>query len=194
MKRSQFGEDDIFEAILSEIGHGSKVFCDIGARLEYSNAAYWIEDHGWTGVLVEKAKAHADKLVDTFGSRALVHNLEATIENVNDLVPDDTQVLSIDIDSSDWWVWANLRYKPPLVCVETNPVPGMFVPSYKGTHKEHYGMSVDAAKWLGEAKGYDYLGRNCVNAFFTLKGTCSLILPEVTEHRGVRARTERNVF
>jgi hypothetical protein len=194
MKRSQFGEDEIIETILGEIGQGTKVFCDVGARLLYSNAAYWLEDHGWIGVLIEKGEASAKELREVLGGRAKVINVAATIENINDLVPLDTQVLSLDIDSDDWWVWANLRVKPPLVVVETNPVPGLFVPSYKGTFKARYGMSVDAAVMLGTAKGYDYLGRNVVNAFFARRGTCGYRLPPETRHCGIPAQTDTNVF
>lgn len=193
MRRSQFGEDEILEQIVGQVGEGTKVFCDVGARLKFSNASYWIEDRGWTGVLFEKDGPSADELRRVMPPHVRVHHVEVNPQNVNFLVPKDAQILSIDVDSCDFWLWANLIVRPPIVVVETNPLPGLYVRAY-WENGEGYGMSVEAAKWLGEAKGYKFIGVNEVNAFFVRKDLeCSVVIPE-KEHAGVKCKPENNVL
>lgn len=193
MRRSQFGEDEILERIIGQIGEGTRLFCDIGARLKYSNASYWIEDRGWDADLFEKSGPSADELRRMMPQRVRVHHVEVTPQNVNFLVPKGVQILSIDVDSCDFWIWANLMHRPPVVVVETNPLPGLYVRAY-WENGEGYGMSVEAAKWLGEAKGYRFLGVNEVNAFFVRDDIeCTVeISPKV--HGGAACKPENNVF
>lgn len=178
---SQFDEDEHIAAILDEIGHGSKVLCDIGARYEGSNSARLIEN-GWRGVLVDRDPAAARELAQKF-PHCTILNIEAKPESVNDIVPGDCHFLSIDVDSCDWWLWANLIHKPALVVIETNPHPGLYV--HAMGMSGGYGCSVDAAKALGDLKGYDYVGRSAVNAFFVRKDLgCKYRLPVTLRHRG----------
>lgn len=190
---SQFDEDlHIFE-ILREIGHGSKVLCDIGARYQGSNSAMLIEKFAWTGVLVDKNQQAAEELAQRF-PQCTVLNGEAKPESVNSIVSKDCRFLSIDVDSCDWWLWANLIHRPELVVIETNPLPGMYVKAMGLGEDGGYGCSVEAAKALGEMKGYDYLGRTVVNAFFARKDLgCKYRLPSQTEHRGSWSGTKGNV-
>lgn len=187
---SQFDEDQHIAAILDEIGCGSKVLCDIGARYQGSNSARLIEA-GWTGVLVDKDPGAAEELAQRF-PQCRILNVEAKPETVNSLVPGNCHFLSIDVDSCDWWLWANLIHKPALVVIETNPHPGLYV---KAMGVEGgYGCSVDAAKALGDLKGYDYLGRNVVNAFFVRKDLgCKYRIALPKEHLGTPT-SGKNVF
>jgi hypothetical protein len=128
---------------------------------------------------------------------ANVLNATASIDNINTLVDRDSWFVSIDVDSHDWWLWANMTARPALVVVETNPVVGMFLATYGCKRKgaDGYGMSVEAARALGELKGYDYIGRTAVNGFFVRKDlACTFRLPEQTEHRGRTCRPLNNVF
>lgn len=196
MRRSQFNEDEYIEAVFSDIGFGSRVLVDIGARLECSNSANLIVSHEFQANLYEQNANHCAELRKCF-PKANVEAMTVTPEIVNQIVPENTWFLTLDIDSCDWWVWANLRHKPALVVVETNPVQGFFVASYpcRQADPDGYGMSVDAAKWLGEKKGYDYIGRSKVNCFFVRKDlNCKYRLPEIKEHAGSPCRTKNNVF
>jgi hypothetical protein len=194
-KYSQFNEDEYITAVFDEIGEGNKILADIGARLEGSNSAALIKI-GWTGTLVDVDEATCKVLEQTFRSCKVI-NTKATIENINDLVPNGTRFLSIDIDSCDWWVWANLRQRPELVVVETNPLPGVFVAYYgcKQKDKDGYGMSVEASRVLGIAKGYDYIGRTAANTFFVRSDIkCKYRLPDIDVHLGKKCGTLNNVF
>lgn len=189
MKCSQFGEDDHIAAIFDEIGEGSKILCDIGARLNGSNSAYLLTERGWSGVLVDKRQDHCTELESL---PAKVVCATATIDNINELVPHGTQFLSIDVDGPDWWLWGALYERPALVVVETNPMPGFFVacPPFS---KANYGMSVDAARWMGERKGYTFVGRTAVNCFF-VRGDCKYRLPPIGTHSGVNPKQPRGAF
>lgn len=189
---SQFDEDRHIVAVLDEIGDGAKILADIGARLEGSNSAQLIRKRGYVGVLVDRNPAATQLLTREF-PQCDVQCVVASPQNINELVPRDAWFLSIDVDSCDWWLWANLIHRPALVVIETNPLPGRYVPAmgYPGG----YGCSVEAAKLLGDAKGYDYLGRTVVNAFFCRSDLgCKYRLPETAKHRGKPSGKLNNVL
>ena len=188
---SQFDEDKHIFAILAEIGQGTKVLADIGARLYGSNRANLLRK-GWTGTLVDRDPVAADELRREFPHCNVVCE-RATVDNINRLVPADAHFLSIDVDGPDWWLWANLIHKPALVVIETNPLPGLYAVAL-GSAKG-YGCSEDAAVMLGIAKGYDYLGRNVVNAFFCRRDlVCRYRLPAQKTHSGAPCSGADNVF
>ncbi len=193
---SQFDEDTHIDAILAEIGTGTRKLCDIGARLDGSNSANLIRNHGFTGVLVDRDEKSCQKLATAFPHCQVIHK-HVEPWDVNSLVQPDCWFFSLDIDSTDFWVWANLRHRPALVVMETVPIKGFYAASMDAKSKDHdgYGMSVDACRWLGEAKGYTYLGRNVVNAFFVRKDLpCQYRIPLPATHEGLQRGSANNVF
>lgn len=106
---------------------------------------------------------------------------KVTAENIQNLfekykVPKNFDLLSIDIDFNDYWVWnAIIDYSPRAVVIEYNPsipytesrvVP--YDPEGKWDGSNYYGASLLALKNLGLEKGYTLVGcdNNGVNAFF----------------------------
>jgi hypothetical protein len=196
MKHSQFDEEVHLWAILGEIGDGTKVCSDIGARLEGSNVARLIEERGYFGHLVDADEHSANALRRHFPQVEVV-NTAATIENINSLVPNDTWVLSIDIDSHDWWLWANLRARPAVIIMETTPCKGIRVAEYGCTRKDKagYGASLGAMQALGAMKRYDYIGRTEVNAIFVRSDLkCQYRAQSPTDHQGLPTSFENNVL
>jgi hypothetical protein len=194
-KYSQFDEETHIWNILSEIGDGTRVCTDIGARLNGSNIARLIEERGFQGNLIDASEDACRTLREKF-PQAQVGCVTATIENINKLVPANTWVLSIDVDSHDWWLWANLIARPALVIIETTPCEGMRVAAYGSGRKSQdgYGCSVEAAKTLGELKRYDYVGRTEVNAFFVNKDLHCKYRFDTNGHGGRTAGRGNNVF
>lgn len=193
---SQFNEDAHIEAIFNEIGFGSRILCDIGARLQYSNAENLIRKHEFTGVLVDASKDSCAELKRAFPAMRVVESI-VTPQDVNSLVPQDCWFFSLDIDSYDWFVWAAMTVRPALVVVETNPLPMFFAakPNAACKDKNGYGMSVPAAIALGHLKGYTYIGRTEVNAFFVRKELdCKYVLPQISEHKGLWCGNMNNVL
>ena len=110
-----------------------------------------------------------------------IKNEKVTAENIQDLfqkynVPKNFDLLSIDIDYNDYWVWKSIvDYFPRVVVIEFNssisPTESRVVPydpnaKWDGTN--YFGASLLALKNLGLKKGYTLVGCDNigVNAFF----------------------------
>ena len=110
-----------------------------------------------------------------------IKNERVTAENIENLfqkynVPKNFDLLSIDIDYNDYWVWKSIiHYVPRVVVIEFNssvpPNESKVVPydpdaSWDGTN--YFGASLLALSNLGTKKGYTLVGcdNNGVNAFF----------------------------
>jgi hypothetical protein len=104
-----------------------------------------------------------------------------TRDNVNSLlrdarVPPDVDVLSIDIDGNDYWVWdALVDYSPRAVIIEFNAAIDQerqlvqpYQPDKAWDHTNFFGASLGALRRLGAAKGYAlvHVDLSGVNAFF----------------------------
>ncbi len=168
----------MLEHLFATIGPGRRYFVEFGAKdgLSVSNTANLRLHHGWTGLLLDAAAADGDGLV----RRAFV-----TAENVDDLfeahgVPRRFDLLSIDIDGNDYWVWKALdRFTPRVVVVEYNiffqPGDARTMP-YDPDHvwmddSCYHGASLAALRKLGDAKGYALVHTDSwsPNAFFVLR-------------------------
>jgi len=110
-----------------------------------------------------------------------IKNERITAENIQNLfqkyqVPENFDLLSIDIDYNDFWVWrAITKFHPRVLVIEFNssipPNESKVVPydadaQWDGTN--YFGASLLALKKLGLEKNYTLLGcdNNGVNAFF----------------------------
>ena len=102
-------------------------------------------------------------------------------ENVEELfaqagVPPEPDVLSIDVDGNDYWIWKAIsRYRPRLVVIEYNgsldPTARRVMPyrpGYRWDHTSGYGASLGALEDLAVEKGYRLVHTELagVNAFF----------------------------
>jgi hypothetical protein len=91
-------------------------------------------------------------------------------------VPEKPDLLSIDVDGNDYWIWkAITQFHPRVVIMEYNAcipaLPPQTIP-YKadfGWDKtDYYGASLGALEKLGKTKGYTLIAtdKHGVNAFF----------------------------
>jgi ribosomal protein S18 acetylase RimI-like enzyme len=183
---SQTGEDGILQEIFRRLGTTNRHFVEFGVEggLECNTANLLLQ--GWSGLWIEpdqKAVAAIRaglELVLRAGRLRLLCEA-VTAENVEALfaaggVPEEPDLVSIDIDGNDYWVWRALRrYRPRVVVLEYNPIfppPTEWVMPYDPAHRwdrsAHFGASLRALQRLAEAKGYALVGCNLtgVNAFF----------------------------
>ncbi len=183
---SQAGEDGILQKIFEVIEPTSHFAIEFGAGdgIEFSNVANLIIHRGWRGLLIEGDAKKAETLRERYlgfpgvrGVQAWVFpaNVESLFEENN--VPRDLDLLVIDIDSNDYYVWRAIRdYRPKVVMIEYN---GRFAPPLKmviGFHPMmywdevgfHNGASIQSLYELGERKGYKLIGTNHrgINLFF----------------------------
>ena len=91
-------------------------------------------------------------------------------------VPAEFDLLSIDVDGNDYWIWEALSaYRPRVVTIEYNaahPPPERWVMAYNPAHRwagdGYYGAGLASLEALGARLGYALLGTDAhgVNAFF----------------------------
>ncbi|HEY2413215.1 MAG TPA: hypothetical protein VGI40_13275 [Pirellulaceae bacterium] len=174
---SQNGEDGVIAAIFKAIGATNRYFVEFGCeQATMCNTAYLL-DQGWQGLLMDDAGVSGNP-------QAVVHKEFITAENINGLfakygVPQTFDLLSIDIDGNDYWVWKAIEYQPRVVVIEYNAhVPPderrtiLYDPHFVWNGTDYFGASLLALKELGEQKGYTlvYCERTGTNAFFVATG------------------------
>lgn len=182
---SQHGEDGILEALLDKIPVKRKFIVEFGAYdgINMSNSRYLIKDKGWSAFLIEGDKRFYSKLKNVYPDQFSVKILKSLVtpENIDQLftqadVPVDFEVLSIDIDSIDYYVWQGLlMFTPKIVVVEYNSVVSPEIEyivdrnkaiELSGTSQE--GASLLAYDRLAREKNYQlvYTELSGSNAFF----------------------------
>lgn len=189
---SQCDEDGIIQEIFNRIGVAHRTFIEFGVEtgIECNTASLLIG--GWKGLWIESAgqdAAHIRRTLASFlqdGSLKVVESL-VTAENVNALFEQagftgEIDLLSIDIDYNDYWVWKAVNVvKPRVVVIEYNAtlrpplslvVP--YAPSAAWNGSNYFGASLEALARLGRSKGYRLVGCSMsgVNAFFVRDDLC----------------------
>jgi hypothetical protein len=168
---SQFGEDGIVEKILEIIGVLNKWVVEVGAwdGKYLSNSWNLTNRKGWHGVLVEGDEKRCAKLRQNYADLPAVMvrhefvGFDTTAPNSIDHIlaetgiPEGFDLLSIDIDGNDYFVWkAMTRYRPRIVIIEYNPTVAndvVFVQDPVDTLNQ--GCSLLALIQLGKEKGYE---------------------------------------
>lgn len=173
---SQFGEDGVIEKIFEIIPTTDEYIVAFGAHdgVTNSNARNLIVNHGWGGLLIEGDSARAAKLAEVYKDNDGVTTMEAWVYpgNIELLfedagVPENFDLLVIDIDSNDYYVWRAIHdYRPKVVLIEANPhfpPPQLMVIDF---HPMNYwdlktplyvGASVSSLDLLAKKKGYELL-------------------------------------
>lgn len=174
---SQGGEDGVLLRLFERIGIANRYFVEFGAwdGLHLSNTANLRLNHGWSGLLMEGS----DRADGVLVQREYVDasNVEALFRRYG--VPENFDLLSIDIDGNDYWVWKAIEsFRPRVVIVEYNIFFMREMAktiAYDPDHRwdrEHYGLyhgaSLAAFEKLGRQKGYAlaYTEPYCPNAIF----------------------------
>lgn len=147
------------------------------------NSAYLLRDCGWRGLLIEgddrSFEALRERYAHSEGVR-LEHRY-VTAEDVVQIlvahdVPAEFDLLSIDVDGNDYWLWKALDvYRPRVVVIEYNAShapPERWVMAYNPTHRwkgdNYFGASLASLTALADVKDYALLATDTcgVNAFF----------------------------
>ncbi|MGH7661825.1 MAG: hypothetical protein ACRENA_13030, partial [Vulcanimicrobiaceae bacterium] len=153
---------------------------------------------GWSGVLVEGDLQRARRLQERFRRFRRVRPINAyvTLENVVDIfeaakVPDEPDLLSVDVDGNDYWIVQRLLecYRPRVVIAETNPFyppPALWVMPYDPQHRwddtTYFGASLSSMVELLAKAGYAFVAIECnvINAFFLRRDELAKLgFPEV---------------
>jgi hypothetical protein len=174
---SQNGEDGIIQGILNFIGDTNRYYVEFGVNDGVEcNTRLLREKYGWKGLSMDGG---------FFKPEINLQKNYITAENINDLfemygVPLELDLLSIDIDYNDFYVWQAIdsKYSPKIVIMEYNATHSpsedkiaVYSPDACWDGTNYFGASILALARLGNVKGYTlvYADNNGVNLFFVRK-------------------------
>jgi SAM-dependent methyltransferase len=206
---SQHGEDGVIAEILHRIGVTEGWFVEFGIESGHEGNCVFLADVlGWSGLFIEADETDHAALARKYAANPRVTTPRAAVTPANAEalfgragVPPEPDILSIDVDGDDYWIWESIQgYRPRAVVIEYNPTlpPGrrLVQPAdHPGgwAATDFFGASLDALADLGERKGYRLVHTDlaAANAFF--------VRTDVAEGRFVLAaevprRSEPNYF
>lgn len=202
---SQNGEDGVLLGILLNIGSSSHYYVEFGTQDgSQCNTRVLREDLGWRGTLMDGSYKRPEiglhrEIVTPDNINALLSKYVLAPEAQGGSPGSDAasrvDVLSIDIDYSDWYVWRAINgslFAPRVVIIEYNGAINASVAatvdiadSARWTGTNYFGASLRAMADLGTAKGYSlvYADSEGVNAFFVRSDilTCQGVSPPPLE-------------
>jgi hypothetical protein len=203
---SQNGEDGILLFIFGLIGMGERRAVEIcGGDGIQCNTANLIVNHGWNALLfdgnehlVNTGRVFYASQADTFCHPPTIVNTWITRENINQLIKENgvqgpIDLLSLDLDGVDYWVWEALDVVRPRVVIAeiqciwgneravTVPYRQEFRAGFIDKFGVYSGASLPAFVKLARKKGYRLVGvqRLGFNAVFIEDGVGEDLLPEV---------------
>jgi hypothetical protein len=181
---SQNDEDGILQEIFRRIGTDAGTFVEFGLQTGMQSNTRLLLYRGWRGLWIEADADACGMIRRVFarelgsGQLRLVHDF-VTRDNIAGLIAgaqlSQADLLSIDIDGNDYWIWEALTIRPRVVVIEYNAKfrpPTSWVMEYNAAHRwactDFHGASLQSLHDLGRKKGYTLVG--CclagVNAFF----------------------------
>jgi hypothetical protein len=215
---SQFEEDGILVYLFAILGEGTRTFIDIGSADGInSNCANLAINFGWHGlfidgntVSIERGKKYYATHPDTSLFPPKFSCSMVNRENINQIIQEagfsgDIDLLSIDIDGNDYWVWDALEVViPRVVIIETHIEFGLhniIVPYdpdyvYPGRHPDYHGASPVAMVKLAEKKGYRLVGANRYgfNTLYIKNNKGQDLIPTVTVEEILRHPRNKERF
>jgi hypothetical protein len=208
---SQNEEDGILLFLFAVIGTTGKTCVELGAGDgTENNTANLIVNHGWTGLMVDGDEKNVGRGRDFYATcpttwvyPPVFAQAWIDAEGVDRLITGhgfqgEIDLLSIDIDGNDYWVWKAIgSVQPRVVVIECHniwPADRAVTVPYRADfdkaerHPDYSGASLLALVKLGRAKGYRLVGCNRYgfNAFFVRQGIGEALLPEVAPETCLR--------
>jgi hypothetical protein len=177
---SQHNEDGLLLWIFSIIPECEKYCVEFGAwdGKYLSNTFNLIANHGWSGLLIEGNKKRVEALKKNYPFKDKIiavnrlvgwsskDSLDSILSEYN--IPDNFDLLSIDIDNNDYHVWKALtRFQPKVVVIEFNSeIPNDIEFIQEADQKVYQGTSLKSMVLLAKEKGYQLVEVTSTNAFF----------------------------
>ena len=182
---SQNGEDGIVAEIFSRIGTGDRFFVEIGIESGVQNNTRLLLEQGWRGIWIDGSSEGVALARATFDEwlrsgaltivEALVtrHNIDAVLDRAQ--APSRFDFLSLDVDQNTGHLWASLRRRSRVACIEYNAnlppslaLEAEYHPELVWDGTSWYGASLKALEEIAGAKDMSLVGCELigVNAFF----------------------------
>lgn len=165
---SQNGEDGMIAKLFSHLGIEQGTFVEMGAGdgMLISNTRL-LRERGWVGALIEGDLVEFAKLTANVKNCYLVNKyVDCSIDNSLDYwlsastLPVNLDLLSLDIDGNDLWVWKSLEaFVPKAVLVEYNyTLRESLTIEYDTEHRfnndNYFGATAQALCKLASEKNY----------------------------------------
>lgn len=174
---SQSGEDGILEKIFNTLSIQSGWFCEFGAGdgNNISNSRR-LREIGWSGVLIEGDASRFEQMQKdpAISENQNIFTVSKYIscepgEKVDDIlastpIPKEFDLLSIDVDGNDLWIWESIQnYQPTVVITEYNSHFGdsltiKYDQNHRFNYDSYYGATAKAFTKLGKLKNYTLVG------------------------------------
>jgi hypothetical protein len=189
---SQFGDDGIIQYLAHNLDLKYKTFIEFGVEDYFeSTTRFLLQKDNWSGFIMDGSDENMARL-----KRAELywkHDLNAraafvTKENINNLISagiadwEGVDILHVDIDGNDYWVWKEIEINPAVVIMEYNSNFGIeraitvpYDPSFYRTKAHsrnlYWGSSLKALYLLAKQRGYEFIGCTSAghNAYFVRK-------------------------
>lgn len=204
---SQFGDDGIIQYLARNLALPHRTFVEFGVGDYFeSNTRFLLQKDNWSGFVMDGSPECIERLRSA--PFFWKHDLRAeavfvTCDNIRQLLRDNTRdwtgvdLLHIDLDGNDYWIWREIDLAPTIVVVEYNSVFGVeraiSVPysvdfQRAKAHFSHlyWGSSLKALHALAQGKGYAFIGCNSAgnNAYFVRREAMNDRVAEVPLERG----------
>jgi hypothetical protein len=213
-KFSSFNEEQVISNFLKQIDIKHNFFVDIGAAngVSWSNTCL-LAMQGWKGLSVEYNSEEFAELAEEYKcfSGINLSRCMVTPDNVVSLlntnqVPREFGVLSLDIDSYDYYVLEEIlkAYRPCIICTEVNhiiPPPIKFTvkwdPKYNWNNQDNcHGQSLSQLNFLATKYDYGIAHLEFNNAFLIPQkiseiNKIPLLSPEEAFQKGFLERCDR---
>jgi hypothetical protein len=177
---SQCGEDGIVEKIFDLIKPRRRYCVELGAwdGKYMSNCWNLVTNMRWGATFIEGNKSKFGDLLATHGNNPRVRCINKFVDFGGDNrldnilcsveAPIDFDLLSIDVDGVDYFIWESLqKFKPLLVIIEFNPTVANDVAFVQARDSSvNQGCSLMALVRLAREKGYELACCTDWNAFF----------------------------
>lgn len=181
---SQFGETGVIDSIFSQLNITPKYCIEFGSgQVKNSggtaNIRYFYDKYNAECLYFEVNKNKIKQSDVKYQHQIKIETITAS--NVNDIfkkynVPSELDVVVIDVDGQDYWIWKNLQYTPKVILIEFNPTLPYSESkvmhydedhwSWRDSNCLYYGASITAMKKLGKEKGYSLVYKTERNLIF----------------------------
>lgn len=184
---SQFGETGVIDYILRTLDIEPKECIEFGSGAVSkfrgtANIRYFHDQYKANCIYFETNRGKIQNSDPEYRNQI---NIEAiSFNNVNDIfkkynVSNDLDVVVIDVDGQDYWIWEALDYTPKIILIEFNPTlpytdsivmhkdENHF--QWRNTNCLYYGASISALEKLGDSKNYNLLYKTERNLIFIRK-------------------------
>lgn len=193
---SQNGEEGIIREIVRRLGIAKGWFVEFGAMDGVTGSnTFGLAVNGWNGLYIEGDQKYIPHLSNNIRPWPNLRMLNEYVtcepgQTLDELllkadIPKDLDLLSIDIDGNDYWVWKSTAVRPKIVVIEYNCHcdPGVsktipYDPGHRWQYDDFFGASAKALVDLGKSKGYSLVCHFFdVNLFFVRNEWAGLFDP-----------------